>query len=264
MLNCLVIIPVYNKKEVTKECLDWLYKGMPANSEIVIIDNGSTDGMQEMLKKEPVHLIENKENLGCSGAWNQGIAFKEAKWKLFLNNDALLLPGWFEALTNQEDYELVSPGIREGLLNYPFETYGKEYVKAMKSAARGGAVNGICFLVKNTVLEKVGGFDTNFKVGQYEDKDFFWRAEQAGFRTAALGKAFAHHYGSLTQKQFRSNDYAKKNKLYFHKKWHLGFFQRKGISFMEKMRNRWAAACEKRKYGHTLFEKWKDGRLNYY
>lgn len=103
MPKVFVIVLNFNGKEDTRDCLDSL-KSLIADRgsvEIVVVDNGSTDGSVEAIKKQilgskfPVHLIENQENLGFAGGNNVGIKFaleKGADFVLILNNDTFVDP----------------------------------------------------------------------------------------------------------------------------------------------------------------------------
>lgn len=84
-----IIIVNFNTKDVTRACLDSIRKwsgGVPW--EIVMVDNGSTDGSVEMLKAYPgITLILNKKNLGFAKANNKGIRVAKGKYILLLNSD---------------------------------------------------------------------------------------------------------------------------------------------------------------------------------
>ena len=93
MVDLTVIIPSYNTKEILKKCVDLLIisLGQTVNYEIIVVDNGSTDGSVELLKEnKKIKLISNKENLGFSKANNQGIKVAAGKYILFLNSDVYI------------------------------------------------------------------------------------------------------------------------------------------------------------------------------
>lgn len=89
-----VIIVNYNTKQLLLECLHSIFKQTKTVSfEIIVSDNGSSDGSIEMLKKDfpQVILIENKVNLGFGKANNVAAKVARGKYLLFLNSDTLLL-----------------------------------------------------------------------------------------------------------------------------------------------------------------------------
>jgi len=267
-----VVIPLFNQLHYTKICLDSIAANGAGGARILLIDNASSDGTGEYLACcQGVDVISNQENLGCSGAWNQGMKESSSEWTVFLNNDVILSPGWLEGLlafARQERCDVVSPAIREGEYNYDIIPYSKEFVATMAGVSRIGAAEGICFMVHRRVFDAIGGFDENFRIGQFEDTDFFRRAVLAGFRLGTTGRSFLHHFGSVTQKAIKKQKgvkpYVAQNRAYFHKKWRLSWWRR---LFERKLRN-WRDLLwrtrEKARYGHSLREKWLDGSLRYF
>ncbi len=266
-----IIIPVFNQLHFTKGCLDSL-RACGAGSEVIVIDNGSLDGTSEFLASHPgITVISNAENLGCAAAWNQGVMASHCQWVAILNNDILLSPGWLEGLlafAEEKHLDIVSPAFREGECNYDITTYARDFVKRMAAVSRMGVAQGICFMVRRTVFDTVGLFDENFRIGQFEDTDFYRRAAAAGFHLGTTGASFIHHFGSVTQNAVKrsgdTNPYAAENRAYFQRKWKLGWWRR----FWLRRRLKWRDAVWRTKestlYGHSLVEKWIDGRLRYY
>jgi GT2 family glycosyltransferase len=267
-----VVIPVFNQLRFTKICIESLLVTLPGECEIIVIDNGSSDGTAEYLS-ECVHIrvITNRRNLGCAGAWNQGIKAAQAPWIAILNNDVILPEGWLEGLLDfaaEKDVDIVSPAFREGEYNYDIAEYSQGYVKRMCSVARMGIAQGICFMVRRRVFDVIGLFDENFKVGQFEDADFFRRARLAGFVLGTTGRSFIHHFGSATQKALREEGakgpYEQENRVYYRRKYGLTVWKR----IIERRRGKlqvflWRIS-EKTLHGHTLIEKWIDGKVRYY
>ncbi len=102
MADFSVIIPSYNTKQITSRCLNALIKNLSSekslNSEIIVVDNASTDGSKELLKQYQqrenksieIKTIFNQKNLGYSKANNQGIKIASGKYILLLNSDAIV------------------------------------------------------------------------------------------------------------------------------------------------------------------------------
>jgi N-acetylglucosaminyl-diphospho-decaprenol L-rhamnosyltransferase len=267
-----IIIPVFNQLHFTKICLESLQATLPGDCEIIVIDNGSSDGTAEYLSGcSNMNVITNKENAGCAAAWNQGVKASKAPWLVILNNDLVLSENWLEGIlefATEGALDIVSPAFREGEYNYDISEYSREFLKRMHSVARMGVAQGICFMVRRRVFDRIGLFDENFKLGQFEDADFFRRARLAGFALGTTGRSFVHHFGSVTQDSIRKDSasriYEHRNREYFRKKYGLTI----GKRFLErrttKLQAFWWRISEKTLYGHTLIEKWIGGRLRYF
>lgn len=268
-----ITIPLYNQLHYTKQCLDSIKRQQQAPLRTIVVDNASSDGTGDYLSGlSGIEVISNTVNLGCAGAWNQGVkAAAENEWLIVLNNDVIVSPGWVEGLlqaAQRWELDIVSPAIREGLYNYDIEPYSREFVGQMKDTIRHGTVHGICFMVRRRVFETIGSFDENFRIGQFEDKDFFLRATLAGFKLGTVGCSFLHHFGSVTQDSIQKNrvvkPYVAENKAYFIRKWKLSWWQRSLKRNSEKISNWLHCQKERLLHRHTLVEKWIDGRLRYF
>ena len=95
-----IIIPTYNSKDYLQKALKSIYSQKYNNLEIIVIDNGSSDGTGELLKdKYPeVSVIRNKENLGAAAARNQGIGISKGEYAMFMDCDVELGNGFFGEL----------------------------------------------------------------------------------------------------------------------------------------------------------------------
>jgi N-acetylglucosaminyl-diphospho-decaprenol L-rhamnosyltransferase len=266
-----IVIPVYNQLHYTRLCLESL---MPTIGEatVLVIDNASSDGTGEFLSNfKGISVISNQYNLGCSGAWNQGAKAASSEWVVILNNDVIVGPEWLSGLlsaANEYDLDIVSPAIREGEYNYDVSEYEKRITSKMSDVMRNGIASGICFMVRQTVFKKIGYFDENFKIGQFEDTDFFRRASVAGMRLAITGRSFLHHFGSVTQDAIRKKrtrkPYEIENRAYYHRKWNLKWYHRFLIRNKAKIQGKYWRLSELLRYGDTLKERWENGSLRYY
>jgi GT2 family glycosyltransferase len=251
---------------------------------VVVVDNGSSDGTADwVIQQAGLELIQNPTNKGCAPAWNQGAKFAGAlpdghnlkaagalEWLIIMNNDILLPISGITALLGAADLyglDIASPAMREMDLNYDFETYASGFMGRLGGVVRRGAAHGVCFAVRAAVFSRIGGFDEGFRIGQFEDEDFFRRAREAGFKTGIVGACFIHHFGSVTQDALSDGDgrrpYEAQNRAYFRKKWRLGLVRRRWEKGTSAMLRVWWRATERLRFGHSLHEKWVRGRLRF-
>jgi GT2 family glycosyltransferase len=99
--DCSIIIPVWNKRELTEQCLTELARVTSGISyEVIIVDNNSTDDTAYFLNQlsGDIQIIRNSENLGFAKACNQGARAARGRFLVFLNNDTIPLENWLTAL----------------------------------------------------------------------------------------------------------------------------------------------------------------------
>lgn len=241
-----MIILAHNALDYTKKCIASIQAHTELPHEIIFVDNGSTDGTQDYLKKlSEAHahyrLVANRENTGFAAGNNQGLAIARGGYLLLLNNDVVVTSGWLERLLACAEKNL-DIGIVGPLSNYVagpqltkdvsydttsldgLDTFAAEL--ALENAGqikRLPRVVGFCMLIKKEVVDRIGGLDARYGLGNFEDDDFSLRAVLAGYGSCIAKDCFIHHFGNRT---FRSAnlDYEaslKKNWEIFKHKWNL-------------------------------------------
>ena len=255
-----VVIPVFNKLEYTRACLESFFRTNDVPTVYIVVNNGSVDGTREYLKAQRVTVIDNATNLGYAPAVNQGIRAARTPYVLLANNDIVVTTGCVSRLLGfmtRHGHDLVSPAIRTGPLGYDVEAYARGFTAACATAVRP-EVDASCVLVRSAVFETVGVLDERFIIGGFEDTDFFWRCRQAGFSMAMTGSAFIHHVAMVTQNTIKPKlayNYGQINEQRFAEKWGRTAFG----GWWERRRNRLARylrrTTERLRYGYALVSK---------
>ncbi|MFH1150980.1 MAG: glycosyltransferase [Actinomycetota bacterium] len=207
-----VIVLTWNGLEVTRRCLDTLLgKTTHPELEVLVVDNGSTDGTVEYLRGlGGIRLIENGENLGFVRGNNVGLAATDRDVVLLNNDTEITQPDWLERIQDTA-YSAPDVGVvgcrlvnAAGNLVHvgtymPMPSFwGQEYPGNERDIAqysRDRDVEGVifaCAYIKREVMEKVGLLDEDY-FSYYEDSDYCLKARKAGYRTMCCGSATVLH-----------------------------------------------------------------------
>lgn len=104
---CAVVVVNWNGRDVLPACLASLDRVLPGGVPVVLVDNASTDGSQGAAREHPrTQVVRRTTNGGFAVAVNDGIRATDAQIVLLVNNDAVVEPGWLEAM--------VAPLVAEG------------------------------------------------------------------------------------------------------------------------------------------------------
>lgn len=106
MLDLSIIIVNWNARDLLRRCLEAVIATTRQTSyEIIVIDNYSSDGSQDMLRQDfpAVRLIANDKNVGFSGANNQGMAVSSGRYMLLLNSDAFVQENTIDVMVKFTD-----------------------------------------------------------------------------------------------------------------------------------------------------------------
>lgn len=215
-----IVIVNWNGRKFLGPCLTSIFSQEYSPFEIVLVDNGSTDGSVEFLKEKfpSVKIIKNDKNLGFAEANNQGIDASRGDFILTLNNDTELHAGFLsELMSSAIDSEgstgMWAPKILSlsdrnvidsvgGLLIYR-DGLAKGRGRLEKDRGQYDSAGEVLFpsacaaLYRKKLLEEVGGFDADF-FAYCEDTDLGLRARLAGWKAASVPRAVVYHYYSGT------------------------------------------------------------------
>src|SRR4051794_14205934 len=94
------VIPHWNRKDLLATLLENLGRQTRPFDEIIVVDNGSSDGSADTAEAKGARVVRLETNLGFAPAVNRGIASTRCEWIAILNNDVTLDPRWLEVLVN--------------------------------------------------------------------------------------------------------------------------------------------------------------------
>lgn len=220
-----VIILNWNKKEMLKECLKSLEKQTFKDFEVIVVDNGSTDGSVELIKEEFsnfVKLIENKQNLGFAKGNNMGIEMARGKYIMTLNNDTRLARDCIERLVESADASrgdigMWAPKILSiepphlvdsvGGLLISMDGIGKGRGRLEVDGGNYDSIkeillpSGCAALYRKDMFRDIGLFDDDF-FAYCEDTDVGLRARLMGWKAISVPQAVVYHAYSATGEKY--------------------------------------------------------------
>ncbi|HSF08629.1 MAG TPA: glycosyltransferase [Nitrospirales bacterium] len=217
--DCSIIIPVWNKVELTRQCLTHLAEVTDGCSyEVIVVDNASTDETPAFLSSlsGDIQVITNPANYGFAKACNQGAASAKGRFLVFLNNDTIPKPGWLRALLNEvESHQDVA--IVGSKLLYPNNTIQHAGVVFAKHCLtpyhifRGApgdlraanvrqefqVVTAACMLIRREEFNAVGQFDEIYQNG-FEDVDLCLKVGKRGKKVIYQPESVLYHLEQQT------------------------------------------------------------------
>jgi GT2 family glycosyltransferase len=213
-----IVIPVHNRSALTRACLDTLLRQGLHDSEIIVVDDGSTPSEAAVLDAygDRVRVVRPRAGFGFAAACNAGAAAARGGAVILLNNDVLPLPGWLDAL---ERFAATHPraGIVGARLLWPDRTVqhagvmvdGGGYLRHLYAGIPGDhpvaaqsrrvrAVTGAAMLVRRSVWDELGGLVTDFR-NSFEDVDLCLRAGELGYEVHVCGDSVLMHLESASR-----------------------------------------------------------------
>jgi GT2 family glycosyltransferase len=227
--NLSICIVNFQAGDYLRGCLGSIMANPPQGAyEIIIVDNGSTDGSLKMLQDEfpAVTVIANPTNLGFTAPMNQALYLAQGQFLLLLNPDTLIHPQAFDRLLDfmheHPQVGICGPKVlnTDGSLQAPcrrgesrpwavisyfiglhrlfpgsklFGGYVMNYMHEDATHEVAG-VAGSCMLVRRAVIDQIGYLDERFFAYQ-EDADYCFQARRAGWQIYYVPAARVTHFG---------------------------------------------------------------------
>ncbi len=233
-MTCDIIIPVWNNLDLTRDCVESVFRNTCLAFRLIIVDNGSDMPTADYLrslaneKKEKVLLVRNNINQGFIKATNEGIKRSNAPYICLLNNDTEVTEGWLEEMIKVAEKEK-----HVGIVNANSNTLGcklrpgqslESLTNELKAHSGEHTIlawaTGFCMLIKREVIDKIGLFDEIYGMGNFEDADFSKRAQKIGYSSVCAVASYVYHRERRSFVRFKRFDRDfNRNKEIFYSKW---------------------------------------------
>lgn len=197
-----VIVPVYNGGLAFASCLDSLLVASPAAAEIIVVDDGSTDGSADRARAAGVTVLSTpKGRSGPATARNIGARHATGEILFFVDADCSLAP---EALGKVQEIFAGDSTVSALIGSYDDEPSARNLLSQYKNLLhhfvhhRSGPVGftfwGACGVILRKDFEEVGGFDTSYNTASIEDIEFGYRLRAAGKQIRVCPEVQVKHH----------------------------------------------------------------------
>jgi GT2 family glycosyltransferase/glycosyltransferase involved in cell wall biosynthesis len=239
-----VVVVTHDNRDLNRVCLESLSaRNEWPNWELLVVDNGSTDGTRELLEEEAVRLrprlrvLAFAENRGFAAACNAGLAAATGDYLVLLNNDTVVTRGALTALVRHlaadPSLGMVGP-VTNAIANEARVEVGYRDLASLPDWARRDAREHdgeafaipmlalFCAAFPRRVFEAVGPLDERFGIGLFEDDDYCRRVTKKGFAIRCARDAFVHHWQMASFRKMEQSEYLAlfaANKKKYAEKW---------------------------------------------
>ena len=233
-MTCSVIILNWNGEAMLRRFLpNVITNTQRTDVEIVVADNGSTDGSLAYLRTEPVRVIELGENYGFAEGYNRAIAQVDSDYVVLLNSDVEVTPCWLDTLLEyartHEEVAALQPKVLSWQSKQDVLVGKRQKVRFEHAGAAGGMIDclgypycygrlltnleedtgqydtptpifwasGACMFIRRDVYVKEGGLDSVFFAHQ-EEIDLCWRLHCRGYQIMSVPHSVVYHVGGGT------------------------------------------------------------------
>jgi len=233
-----IVLLAYNNLNYTRDCVESILKNTDdVEYELILVDNGSTDGTKEYFDSIPgAKVIYLKYNLHVVKGFNIGMMAAEGKYCAAICNDFIFTPNWLKNLIicieSDPGIGYVSPGATSisnmQQISIPFSSKEDFQEKARRYNVSDPAKweervvllpNVLC--CPTALLDRIGYYDTRFFRGEFADDDISFRIRRAGYKLIYCADTVTHHYGSLTTVSDHQTNSLEEGRQIFTKKYGL-------------------------------------------
>jgi cellulose synthase/poly-beta-1,6-N-acetylglucosamine synthase-like glycosyltransferase len=202
-----VIVPAFNARETLGPCLRALHAQTHPADEIIVVDDGSTDGTAELARRYDVHVIR-QANAGPAAARNAGARTASGDLLLFTDADCVPCPDWIARMVNPfaDDSVAGAKGVyrstqTELVSRFVQIEYEDRYDRMSKQDSID-FVDTYSAAYRRELFLESGGFDTTFPTASVEDQEFSFRLAEAGHRLVFVPDACVTHTHDRTVTEY--------------------------------------------------------------
>lgn len=200
-----IIIVNRNGMRFLKECFDSLEKIDYPNYEVLFVDNSSTDGSTDFIRRHypSAKIIENKQNLGFAIANNKAARIARGEYLFFLNNDTKVDPEILSRLVERMERNHTIGICASRIMSYDGKNHfhtgiGIDIYGYPRAGSKIFYAEGSSLMIRKALFHELGSFDSKYFMF-HEDIDLAWRVWLIDYQVASVHEAIVYHmYGGST------------------------------------------------------------------
>ena len=231
-----VVMCTYNGLPYTQRAIHSIREHSDGPVELIVVDNGSTDGTTEWLAtQQDIRTVVLGENLGVSTARNRGLELAHGAHIVFCDNDVLFTEKWrsklLEHLNAWPDIGAVGPvtqrcGVQQRFMGHAADIKQWAAERALSHSDQyryTNTLDGFCFVIRRDIVDDIGGFDEDYFPMGFEVEDFCTRMQLAGWRMRIVDDCAIWHegLGRETSKKLGYDTIMHRNWEHFKSLWSL-------------------------------------------
>jgi GT2 family glycosyltransferase len=213
-----IVILSYNRKEDIRESLEKLYSYGLNDIEIIVVDNGSSDGTSQMIESEypSVRLLKLDKNIGVSG-YNKGFEISKGRYILILDDDSFPSENSVKRMIEEFEKDETVGIIAFDVRNYSSynlvsnqtkkeeQTENKRYLMGFNGAGAG---------IRKSLIDKIGGYPDEFFL-YWNETDLAIRVLNEGYKILWVNDIISYHKYSPKNRDSERGPYYYTRNLYW-------------------------------------------------
>lgn len=208
-----IIVPVYNGGSNADRCFDSLLAARPSPGEIIIVDDGSTDGSRDQALRRGFQVVSTQlPHSGPAVARNVGASLAHGEVLLFVDSDVLVYPDVVERVA----LAMSDPDLAAVFGSYDDTPEDRSFLSQYKnllhhqvhqaSSTEAGSFWAGCGTIRREVFRQMGGFAQDYARPSIEDIELGYRLQRAGYRIRLVKELQVKHLKHWTWRSLIATD----------------------------------------------------------
>ena len=190
-----LIVLGWNHLDLTKRCVESLRRNTDVSHELIIVDNGSTDGSSRFTLEASDHAVLNNVNLGFAAGMNTGLGVATGEYVAFINNDTTFPPRWasriIETFDSHQNAGIVTPAVTKA--GNPVTVRSDPGNEQVVLTPFGEFPSGVVYVMPTDLITALGGWNEGFKTASAEDLDLVFTVWAHGFDVVLDERVLVDH-----------------------------------------------------------------------